>query len=61
LVWSILFGSKFLILEETDLVFGDHVELEKFLDVNFFSGRALMAAREFFQRIYRTLGYSEHE
>ena len=32
-VWAILFGSKFVILEVVDLVFGDHVELGKLLEV----------------------------
>ena len=32
-VWAVLFGSKFLILEAVDLVFGDHVELGKLLEV----------------------------
>ena len=31
--WMILFFSKFLILEVVDIVFGEHVELGKFLDV----------------------------
>jgi hypothetical protein len=57
-VWLILFGSKFLILEIVDLVFGEHVELGKFLDVIVLV-IALMVAREVFQRIYLALG--EHE
>ena len=32
-VWMILFGSKFVILEAVDLVFGDHVELGKLVEV----------------------------
>ena len=32
-VWAVLFGSKFLILETVDLVFGDHVELGKLIEV----------------------------
>ena len=32
-VWLVLFGSKFLILEAVDLVFGDHVELGKLIEV----------------------------
>lgn len=55
LVWLVLFGSKFLILEVVDLVFGDHVELGKFLDVILLV-IALMVAREVFQRIYVSLG-----
>jgi FlaA1/EpsC-like NDP-sugar epimerase len=58
LVWLILFGSKFLILEVVDLVFGSHVELGKFLDVILLV-ITLMLAREIFQRIYVSLGSSE--
>jgi hypothetical protein len=56
--WLILFLSKFLILEAVDLVFGDHVELGKFVHV---LGLviALMVARELVQRIYIALGSSE--
>jgi hypothetical protein len=32
-VWGVLFGSKFVILEVVDLVFGDHVELGKLVEV----------------------------
>lgn len=55
LVWLILFGSKFLILEIVDIVFGEHVELGKFLDVILLV-IALMVARVVFQRIYLALG-----
>jgi FlaA1/EpsC-like NDP-sugar epimerase len=58
LVWIILFGSKFLILEVVDLVFGEHVELGKFLDVIVLV-IALIVAREIFQRIYLALGERE--
>jgi len=51
LVWVILFGSKFLILEVVDVVFGDHVALGKFLDVILLV-IVLMVAREVFHRIY---------
>lgn len=56
--WLILFLSKFLILEVVDIVFGDHVELGKFLDVIFLV-IALMVARELVQRIYISLGQPE--
>ena len=56
--WLILFLSKFLILEVVDLVFGDHVELGKFLHVLSLV-IALMVAREVFQRIYMALGAGE--
>ena len=54
-VWLILFGSKFLILEVVDLVFGEHVELGKFIDVIVLV-LALMIARAIIQRIYISLG-----
>ena len=57
-VWLILFGSKFLILEVVDLIFGEHVELGKFLDVIVLV-IALMVAREVFQWIYLSLGERE--
>ena len=56
--WIILFLSKFLILEVVDLVFGDHVELGKFVQVLSLV-IALMVAREVFQRIYLALGSSQ--
>ena len=56
--WGILFLSKFLILEVVDIVFGEHVELGKFLDVIVLVV-ALMVARAVFQWIYMSLG--EHE
>ncbi len=56
--WLILFLSKFLILEVVDLVFGEHVELGKFLDVIILV-IALIVAREVFQRIYISLGERE--
>jgi hypothetical protein len=56
--WVILFLSKFLILEVVDLVFGDHVELGKFVQVLSLV-IALMVAREVVQRIYMALGTGE--
>ena len=56
--WVILFLSKFLILEVVDLVFGDHVELGKFVQVLSLV-IALLVAREVVQRIYLALGSSE--
>jgi hypothetical protein len=53
--WLILFLSKFLILEVVDFVFGEHVELGKFLDVIVLV-IALMVAREVYLRIYLSLG-----
>jgi hypothetical protein len=56
--WLILFLSKFLILEVVDVVFGEHVELGKFLDVIILV-ISLMVARAMFQWIYNSLGESE--
>ncbi len=56
--WIILFLSKFLILEVVDIVFGEHVELGKFLDVIILV-IALIATREVIQRIYFSLGESD--
>jgi hypothetical protein len=58
-VWLILFGSKFLILELIDLVFGEHVELGKFWDV-FLLALTLLLVRQAFLWIYLGLGKSEH-
>ncbi len=54
-VWAILFGSKFVILEVIDIVFGDHVELGGFLMVIAIVV-SLMVARELVSRIYLALG-----
>jgi hypothetical protein len=56
--WLILFLSKFVILKVVDLVFGDHVELGKFVHV-LSMVIALMITREVVQRIYIALGSSE--
>ena len=57
-MWLILFLSKFLILEVIDFIFGEHVELGKFLDVIILV-ISLMIARELFLRIYLALGKQE--
>jgi len=59
-MWLILFLSKFLILEVIDIIFGEHVELGKFLDVIILV-ITLMVARELFDRIYLSLGEREPE
>ena len=56
--WLILFFSKFLILEVVDIVFGEHVELGKFLDVILLV-IVMMIARQVIQRIYISLGQSK--
>ena len=58
-VWLILFGSKFLILELVNLVFGDHVELGKFWDV-FFLALSLLLVRQALLWVYQRLGNKEH-
>lgn len=58
--WGILFLSKFVILEVVDLVFGDHVELGKLLDVIVLV-IALMVARELLARAYAALAPTEGE
>ena len=54
-IWLILFGSKFLILEFVNLIFGEHVELGKFWDV-FLLALTLLLARQAFLWIYKGLG-----
>jgi hypothetical protein len=57
-VWAILFGSKFVILEVVDIVFGDHVELGGFLMVIAIV-LAMMVSREIVGRAYLALGKEE--
>jgi hypothetical protein len=54
--WLVLFLSKFVILEVIDVVFGEHVELGKFLDVVFLI-IAMMVVRELFSIAYQRLGH----
>ena len=54
-VWAILFGSKFVILEVVDILFGDRVELGGFLMVIAIV-LAMMIARELVGRSYLALG-----
>ena len=56
--WLILFGSKFIILEIINFVFGEHVELGKFLDVILLV-IVLILTRELFQWLYRRLGKTD--
>ena len=55
---SILFWSKFLILEAVDIVFGDHVELGGFFMIVALI-IAMMAARAVIEFIYKRLGTSQ--
>ena len=57
-MWVVLFLSKFVILEVIDLIFGDEVELGKFLDVVVLV-LTLMIVRELARRAYLALGVSE--
>ena len=58
--WVILFGSKFIILEVIDVIFGEHVNLGKFIDVILLV-IAMMVAREVIQRIFISLGKREEQ
>lgn len=54
-IWLVLFGSKFLILEIVDIVFGDHVELGHLLEVILIVV-TMMAAGQLVQLAYDRLG-----
>ena len=54
-VWGILFLSKFVILEVVDIVFGDHVELGKLLEVILLVF-AMLIAQRLIDLLYDTLG-----
>jgi hypothetical protein len=57
-MWVVLFLSKFVILEVIDIIFGDHVELGKFLDVVVLV-LALMISRALVVKAYDALGVPE--
>ena len=57
-MWVVLFLSKFVILEVIDIIFGDHVELGKFLDVVVLV-LSLMIVRALVDKAYRSLGVKE--
>ena len=57
-MWVVLFLSKFVILEVIDIVFGDHVDLGKFLDVVALI-ITMMVASELTRRAYVALGEPE--
>ncbi|MCP5029262.1 MAG: hypothetical protein GY929_23560 [Actinomycetia bacterium] len=59
-IWAILFGSKFLILEVVDWVFGDHVELGKLVEVILLVV-AMLVANGMMQGIFRRLGPAQRE
>ena len=54
-IWAILFGSKFLILEVVNWVFGEHVELGKLVEVILLV-IAMLLANGLMQAIFRRLG-----
>jgi hypothetical protein len=54
-MWLVLFLSKFVILEVIDIIFGDHVELGKFLDVVVLIV-TMMIVRELATQAYLSLG-----
>ena len=56
--FTILFGSKFIILEIVNLVFGDRVELGHFVDVIILI-IAMMIARAIVDKIFYALGDAE--
>ena len=54
-VWGILFLSKFVILEVVDIVFGEHVELGKLLEVILLV-LAMLIAQRLIDSLYDSLG-----
>lgn len=52
--WAVLFGSKFVILETVDVVFGDHVDLGGLVPFIVLA-MALLAAETILSRIYDAL------
>ena len=54
-VWGILFLSKFVILEVVDIVFGEHVELGKLLEVILLVF-AILIAQRLIEAVYDWLG-----
>ncbi len=54
-IWLVLFGSKFVILEVVDIVFGEHVELGKLLEVILIVV-SMMVAAQLMQAAYDALG-----
>jgi hypothetical protein len=60
IIWAVLFGGKFLMLEVVDIVFGDHVELGHLLEVILIVV-AMMIAGQLMQTIYDRLGVDADE
>ena len=57
-VWLILFSSKFVILEVVDLVFGEHVELGKLIEVILIVV-VMLASKALVARFFDWLGNNE--
>lgn len=57
-IWLVLFGSKFLMLEIVDIVFGDHVSLGHLLEVILIVV-AMMIAGQLMQTVYDRLGVTD--
>lgn len=54
-IWLVLFGGKFVMLEVVDIVFGDHVNLGHLLEVILIVV-TMMVAAQIMQAIYNRLG-----
>jgi hypothetical protein len=54
-IWGVLFGSKFVILEVVDIVFGDHVELGKLVEVILIVV-VMLLAKALTARVFTALG-----
>ena len=59
-IWLVLFGGKFVMLEVVDIVFGDHVSLGHLLEVILIVV-AMMVAGQLMQTIYDRLGPSDSD
>ena len=57
-MWVVLFLSKFIILEVIDVIFGDHVDLGKFLDVVVLV-LSLMIVRALVAKAFESLGVKD--
>jgi hypothetical protein len=57
-VWSILFLSKFVILEAVNIVFGEHVELGHFIEIVAIIV-TMLVANALMRLVFRRLGHRE--
>lgn len=58
-MWSILFLSKFVILEAIDIIFGEHVEIGGFIPIIALI-ISMLVAEQILQRIYERFGRVEY-